>query len=127
MPPAAVLDASALLAVINDEPGAAVVEPLLDRAVVSTVNLSEAAAKLVDRGMPPAEARDALDGLGLTVAVFATEEAHLAAALRRSVPGSLSLGDRACLATARRRQLPAYTTDRAWAGRSGGVEVVLIR
>src|SRR5258708_13157510 len=46
-----VLDASAILAAINSEPGAEKLTPdLLARAVVSTVNLAEVQTKLVSRG-----------------------------------------------------------------------------
>jgi PIN domain nuclease of toxin-antitoxin system len=47
-----VLDASALIAVLREEPGAAAVEAVLDDAAISTVNLSEVQAKLVERGTP---------------------------------------------------------------------------
>ena len=38
----------------------------------------------------------------------------------------LSLGDRACLALARARGLPAYTAERSWATLNLGVDIHLI-
>ncbi len=124
----AVLDASALLALLNGEPGAEAVEPLLNRAAVSSVNLCEVASRLVDRGLDRDEVREVLG----VVAVAAVHEfdrtaAELAAELRRSVPYSLSLGDRACMALAQVLGVPAVTADRGWMQVQAGVEVRLIR
>lgn len=112
---AAVLDASAVLALLRREPGEDVVAPLLGRAAWSAVNLCEVAGKLTDLGMPAADVVEALDGLSLTVHDFDPEMGFVAAELRRALPRSLSVGDRACLALARRLRLPAVTADRAWA------------
>ena len=127
--PRAVLDASALLAVLYREPGSAMVERYFGLGVVSSVNLSEVAAKLSDRGVGSQEVLEILLGLGLEVREFDTELALMAGALREVTrPLGLSLGDRACLATARRLRLPALTADRAWAELTlRGVEVVVIR
>lgn len=126
--PEAVLDASAVLAVLNDEPGAKQVERLLGRAVISAVNLSETAGKLVDRGMREGEVRDALDGLQVSVHVFDQEAAFLAAEFRRTLPRSFSLGDRACLALARQLSLEAVTAEREWSRvKIQGVKVRVIR
>jgi PIN domain nuclease of toxin-antitoxin system len=46
-----VLDASAMLALLNQEPGAATVLGVLDRAVISAVNLAEVYTRLIDGGM----------------------------------------------------------------------------
>jgi PIN domain nuclease of toxin-antitoxin system len=62
-----VLDASALLALVNQEPGQAVVAELLPRSLVSVVNASELVAKLTDQGMPENEIQDVLVALNLTV------------------------------------------------------------
>lgn len=124
----AVLDASALLAVLNDEPGADIVAKHLSAAVVSTVNLTEVASKLVDVGMPPDEARAVLSSIGLEAIAFDEDQAHLAASLRPDTRrAGLSLGDRACLALALTLGRPAVTTDRAWERVKLGVTVVLAR
>ncbi|HSR26802.1 MAG TPA: type II toxin-antitoxin system VapC family toxin [Candidatus Eisenbacteria bacterium] len=108
------LDASAVLALLQQEPGEEVVTPFVGRAAWSAVNLCEVAGKLTDRGMPMLEVQEALDGLNLTVHDFDSEMGLAAADLRRTVPRSLSIGDRACLALARRLGLPAVTAEREW-------------
>ena len=123
-----VLDASALLALLNEEPGAEVVEEAIPGAVISTVNLSETVAKLAERGMPEAEIRVALGEIGFQVLPFDEELSYLTGMLRVSTRSAgLSFGDRACLALGRRLNLPVFTTDREWASLDVGVEVRLIR
>ena len=123
-----VLDASAILVLLNDEPGAAAVADALEDAVVSAVNLSEVVAKLLESGMPREEAEDALGGLGLDVRAFDERAACSAGALRAGTrKAGLSLGDRACLALARDLGVPAVTSDSAWTKVSAGVEIRLLR
>ncbi|MHC4342112.1 MAG: endo alpha-1,4 polygalactosaminidase [Planctomycetota bacterium] len=111
-----VFDASALLTILNDEPGADEVAELLSEASIGTVNLSEAVAKLIDAGMPGQEARRALEILGVRVIHFDVEAAYRAGLLRAATrKEGLSLGDRACLALASQLGIPAVTTDGAWA------------
>ena len=112
---AAVLDASAVLALLQQEPGEDVVAPLVGRAAWSAVNLCEVAGKLTDRGMPAPEVQEALDALSLTVHDFDQEMGLAAAELRRIVPDGRSIGDRACLALARHLGVPAITAEREWA------------
>ena len=124
----AVLDASAVLAVLNDETGAAKVEQLLPGAIMSTVNAAEVAAKLVDAGTEPRMAIEFIQRLGLRIMPFLDADIESTARLRKlSRTLGLSLGDRACLALAMREGLPALTADRAWSGLDIGVEVRLIR
>ena len=128
--PRAVLDASALLAVLYREPGSVMVEPYFARAVVSSVNFSEVAARLSDRGIDSQEVLKILSGLGLEVREFDTELALMAGALREVTrPLGLSLGDRACLALGIAEGAPILTTDRAWAGVpiETPAEVVIVR
>jgi ribonuclease VapC len=123
-----VLDASALLAVVLAERGAESVAETLDEALISSVNLSETAAVLVDAGIPLARVRARLSRHALTTVPFDEEDALVAAELRTlTCAAGLSLGDRACLALAQRRKLPALTADRAWAELDLGIEVRLIR
>lgn len=123
-----VLDASAILVLVNGEPGSEAVADVLEEAVVSAVNLSEVVAKLVDAGMPAHEAREMLTPLGLEVYPFDEEMAFEAAELRSLTrKAGLSLGDRACLGLARRLDAPALTADTAWAKVQAGVEVRLLR
>ena len=124
----AVLDASAVLAVLNDETGASTVWNLLPGAMISTVNAAEVAAKLVDAGTEPRMAIEFIQRLGLRIMPFLDADIETTARLRKlSRTLGLSLGDRACLALAMREGLPALTADRAWSGLDIGVEVRLIR
>jgi len=131
---APVLDASALLAHLRDEPGAdAVAEAIADGAVISTVNLAEVFSRAADRGEDPAKLAAELTQIGLldgaiTVEPFTAADAIDTARLRplTRVAG-ISLGDRACLALARRLKAPALTADVAWQGVAHGVELRPIR
>jgi ribonuclease VapC len=123
-----VLDASALMAVLREEPGGAAVEAVLDHVVVSTVNLSEVQAKLVERGTPAEIAWSSLVELDLAVVNFDPTQARVAGNLRSLTRArGLSLGDRACLALAQVRSLPVMTADRAWASLEIGIEIRTVR
>ena len=123
-----VLDASALLALLNAESGSQEVAERLSEAAVSAVNLSEVVAKLSERGVPESEIRTALDGLGLEIVAFDETTAYRAGLLRRVTrPAGLSLGDRACLALALQLEAPVFTTDRSWKTLRIGVKVRTIR
>ena len=101
-----VLDASAILALLQREPGSQRVEAVLPDAFVSAVNVSEVAAKLIDAGVPEASARLSIDSLGIEVIGFDTEMAYIASHLRPVTRHlGLSLGDRCCLALGSIRQI----------------------
>ncbi len=124
----AVLDSSAVLAVLNDEPGADAVVAILDDALVSTVNYAEVVGKLVERGSSYSQAQAALRTIALTTVDFDIALARRTGALRaETMRRGLSLGDRACLSLAEREGVPAVTGDRAWVGAVSSVEVRLIR
>jgi ribonuclease VapC len=115
--PAAVIDASSLLALIFGEP-LSVPRGAFENGIISTVNLAEALAKMVDVGACADDAMADIEALGLNLVIadFDRGDAILAADLRaRTKHLGLSLGDRACLAAARSRDLPVLTADRAWA------------
>lgn len=123
-----VLDASALLAVLASEAGWEKVMPWLPGAAISSVNLSEVAAKLTERGVLIDDARDQLSQYELAILDFDRSLAYAAAGLRpltRSL--GLSFGDRACLATARQQGLPAITAERGWGQLQIGVAIETIR
>jgi PIN domain nuclease of toxin-antitoxin system len=123
-----VLDASALVAVLREEPGAAAVEAVLDEAAISAVNLSEVQAKLVERGTPADLAWEWLVDLELDVLSFDVAQARVAADLRSLTRArGLSFADCACLAAARTLGLPAMTADRAWSELALDVELQTIR
>jgi len=112
----AVLDASAILALLNQEPGSdRLTFEILSVAVGSTVNLAEVQGKLVSDGMAPRKAWAATLYSVSEAITFTPEQAEVAGSLiaeTRSL--GLSLGDRACLALALERNAPVYTTDRSW-------------
>jgi ribonuclease VapC len=117
----AVLDASALLAYLRDEPGAGLVaDAVAAGAVISTLNLGEVLSRVADRGADPARIarqmtdRGLLDG-AIAVEPFTSADAIEVARLRPLTRDhGLSLGDRACLALARRLDTPVLTADAAW-------------
>jgi ribonuclease VapC len=124
----AVLDSSAVLAVLNSETGAGVVIAALGDALISSVNYSEVIAKLVERGSSYADALTALHSIALTSVDFDLGLARRTGALRaETMKRGLSLGDRACLSLAEREGVPAITGDRNWAGAVSGVQIRLIR
>ncbi len=116
-----VLDASALLAYLRDEPGADVVADVIaDGAVMSTVNVAEVLSRAADHGADPRRLARQLTERGLlegaiAVAPLTTDDAVEIAYLRpRTRDQGLSLGDRACLALATRLGVSAVTADSAW-------------
>ena len=127
--PRKLLDASALLAYLQREPGfEAVREALREGAAISAVNLAEVAGKLKARGKDPERIVRRLLAMGLEVLPFTLEEALEAGALDPLTrPLGLSLGSGACLAAGKVRGLAVLTADRTWAGVVPGVDVVVVR
>lgn len=126
--PGYVLDASALLALLQREPGADALEPLLDRSVISSVNWSEVVQRGLSRGVQDEGLRGDLEALGVRILPFGAAEAEATARLWSATrEAGLSLGDRACLSLAQALGLPALTADRGWVAVDVGVEVRLIR
>ncbi len=127
----AILDASAVLAFVQDEPGGKAVSELMAGAIVSSVNAVEVISKLVDRGMPSHFAQETMfEALPCRVVAFDSAMAALAGQLRaRTRPLGLSLGDRACLALALAcgEGVPVLTTDREWARLDLGLEIKIVR
>lgn len=125
----AVLDASAVIALLRDEPGADVILGYAGDALISTVNLQEAIKVLLADGTPPGVARNMLGSLNLEPRAHRVEDAYAAAALFQATKTKGSgLGDRTCMALAIAEGLPAITTDRAWSELAiPGLSVILAR
>jgi PIN domain nuclease of toxin-antitoxin system len=125
---AAVADASAILALLKQEPFGKLDPRRLFGATISAVNLSEVLERLCSGGLGAADADKAIAELNLRVADFDEAQARVAAYLRpRTRQAGLSLGDRACLALAISLGCPVITADRVWASLDVGVEIVVIR
>ena len=123
-----VLDASALLAYLQEEPGGERVQAVLGQAVLSTVNWAEVVGKAGDEEIDVEGLKEDLESLGLRFEPFSTAQAEISGNLKHSTKRlGLSLGDRACLALACDRGESVYTADRAWQRLELGVEVVAIR
>lgn len=133
--PAAVLDASALMALLHREEGAiTVIEAIEAGAAISVVNWAEVLSKLAERGEEPGTVAASLrqaegSETVLEIEPLSEEDCVEVARLRPRTRGAgLSLADRACLALAARFEVPALTADRAWAELNEvGVAVKLIR
>lgn len=122
------LDASAILVLINKEPGFEKVSQYLPEACVSTVNLSEVASTLHQIDIPEKEIREILDNLISTLVVFDGSHAYETAQLRPKTRNlGLSLGDRACLALGKLHNLTVLTADKIWSKLDLGVKVIQVR
>lgn len=107
-----VLDSSAVLAVLFRERGHERVAELSAAGLISAVNLAEVASKMAERGLRPADALSAVEGLNAAVADFDAEQAlHVGRLRPETADAGLSLGDRACLALARRTGWTLVTSD----------------
>ena len=124
----AVLDASALLAYLQQEPGGESIGSALRGALVSTVNWAEVVQKVSNQDIGGVGLRGALESLGLSIEPFSVAQAEIAGELREKTKSlGLSLGDRACLALGLDKDALVYTADRAWMKLSLGVGVESIR
>jgi ribonuclease VapC len=124
----AVLDASALIAFLRNEPGADKVAAVLTGSCVSAVNLAETLSKMVEYGKPLDDVAYQIERLRVPVIPFDVGQAKIVASLWKAtrVMG-LSLGDRACLALGLKQGLPVLTADQLWAKADVGVKVEVIR
>ena len=123
-----IFDSSAILALLKMEQGHEIVAENLDRAIVSSVNFSEVVTVLARKGFGQEEVIRSLKETFLNIEEFDTEQAIIAAKLDEvTKTHGLSLGDRACLALAKSRNLPVLTADKIWQELDLGVEVQLIR
>jgi PIN domain nuclease of toxin-antitoxin system len=124
-----ILDSSAMLALIKNEEGSSVVEELLGSIVMSSVNISEVAAILLDSEMSAEQVTQATLPFIDSIIAFDVEHSILCADLKKSTKHlGLSLGDRACISLGMKLRLPIYTADKIWAElKSENTDIRLIR
>lgn len=123
-----VLDASALLAWLHEEPGAERVAEHFPETVMSCVNWSEVVQKSLAKSVNVEGMREDVMALGLALEPFTAKQAEFAGLLWRDTQTlGMSLGDRACLALAADKSLPVLTTDRAWQKLKTDIVISVIR
>lgn len=125
-----VLDASAMLATLLDEPGGDDVFEVMNGSHISVINLSEVYATLFDGGMSFETAEQIISPLPVRVRTFRDGHAWQTAKLRPLTRQfGLSLGDRACITTAMFADLPILTADRRMAEAKDvlGIDIRMIR
>jgi len=124
-----IFDASAILALLRNEPGAEVVAQFIGDGAISAVNYQEVLKGLLRRGVPMDAAIVMLDALHLDIRPHGREDAIAAAGLLHDTQAFGSgLGDRTCMALALAEGLPALTVDQEWARLEvPGLKVMLAR
>lgn len=123
-----VLDASCLLALINEEDGRDIVQKALPGSVMSSVNVSEVATVLTRLGIPHEKICSTIKNLVHSVIPFDEEQAYIAGQLYiKTQEKGLSFGDRACLSLGKAKNMSVLTADRPWSQVDCGVDVQLIR
>jgi ribonuclease VapC len=123
-----VLDASAVLALLYNEPGSEIVLQHGQGAMLLSVNLSEILTRAIDKGGDEKAVRLVLERLRLDIVPFGERLAIDAAELRRTTKSiGASLGDRACLALVRQSGLPVLTADKDWSKLDLGIDIRQIR
>ena len=123
-----VIDASALLALLFEEAGHETVSEALSHGIMSAVNLAEVASRLFFLGADEETTQNTLSDLPIEIVPFTAEHAYRAGLLRIATKAKgLSLGDRACLATAEDLKLPVLTSDKSWSLLKLTIPVQVIR
>jgi PIN domain nuclease of toxin-antitoxin system len=123
-----ILDASVLLAYLQDEPGGEAIEGVLAEAVMSSVNWAEVVQKSVAAGVVIDGMREDLEALGLEIVPFTPEEGEIAGRLwLQTKQAGLSLGDRACLSLGLKLNVRVLTCDRIWTTIDLALDVQVVR
>lgn len=125
-----VLDASAVLAFLQDESGSEKVDVVLSegRAIISAVNYAEVVGKLFEAELPESSVKVVMDNLELQIEALDAKQAWQTGMLRMSTREfGLSLGDRACLALAHIKKLPIITADKQWDKLKTDIKIIQLR
>jgi len=123
-----ILDASVLLAILNNEPYEDFVLDVIEGAVMGAVNQAEVWTKLHEFGLTDDPRVAVVFSLLSHIEPFTESQARLTGDLRpvtRHV--GLSLGDRACLALAIESGAEVYTAEHKWASLKLPCKINLIR
>ncbi len=122
------VDASAVLAFLQQELGSENAFDWLLGASISTVNQSEVLRKLVDQGLTISDACEQFNRCELTIISFDEVQSIEAARLRAVTRHiGLSFADRACLALCVLREMAVFTADRDWSKLDLGLDIRQIR
>ncbi len=124
-----VLDASALMSLINGEPGSILVQQHLDKACISSVNFTEVLGKMLEQGVPVLEAKRVLDNFNFEIIAFDEKQILGTSLLKLETKKyGFSLADCVCLNLGKILKLPILTSDKIWAKFSdSNIKVILIR
>lgn len=123
-----VLDASALMVLINEEHGHEKIADYLPESCMSAVNLSEVISILHSTTMPIKEIKRLIQDLVHAVIPFDEIHAYETAELRfLTKDNGLSLGDRACIALGKIKNLSVITADKVWASLNIDAKIILVR
>ena len=122
----AVVDASVVLAWLQNEPGSDVAERYMVEGVIGAANWSEVLQKGRQHGAQPEVVARLLTSFGLSVVDVTAEDGERAAGLW-TAGSPLSLADRLCLALGTRLGLDVVTTDEAWRSVADGPMVIFAR
>ena len=123
-----VLDASALIAVLRKEDGVDSLKPVLDGALISSVNLCEVFYKSIASGGLIEAVKWHLDSLPITSVEFDDEQAMIAASIHKAThKRGISFADRACLALGLVKNKTVWTSDKKWKELDVGADVELFR
>lgn len=120
-----VIDASALIAFWRNEPGAEKALDSFSDGAMSFVNLAEVLARFARDGVEPEAALVHVNRFGLTF--VAPNMADVMDVGRMPARSGLSLGDKFCIALARRLGAPLVTADKVFVEAGLNVPVELIR
>lgn len=119
-----VLDASALIALINEEPGSDHVKKFLSGSIMSAVNISEVVAVLTKLDIPQDSIQTVIRNLVHAIIPFDEEQAFISGYLYTDIHSKgLSFGDKACLSLGKKNDMTVLTSNPKWSEVGGGVSV----
>lgn len=111
----ALLDTSAVIAILKKEPGYKILEDIIANSSISSVNLSEFISVLARASIPTNEIDKIIIDIIPEIIPFSEDIAIESGKLTNYTKKyGLSLGDRACIATGIYHNMIIYTADKIW-------------